>query len=211
MLHKTLSAKTTATDVELGQFTALVSAWGEDREGDVIERTAFDETIAAWRASGKNIPLLHEHSDRAIGLVDPHSMHADDEGLIVAGEVDRETDQGRQVWKQIKAGTIGFSIGYMSESRPRKSGGRGRILYEIDLLEISATSTPMHPSARALDWKSAPEPLAGIFSSSAFTSPGRKKQVAIDAEILETAERFERAEAKAAKRNRPIRIQSFEA
>src|SRR5512133_888094 len=39
----------------------------------------------------------------------------------------------------------------MSESRLRKGGGRE--LVEIDLLEISATSKPMHAATRALSWK----------------------------------------------------------
>ena len=47
MQRVTLEAKTTATDQELGTFTAIVSAWDADREGDVIERTAYDKTIAA--------------------------------------------------------------------------------------------------------------------------------------------------------------------
>jgi HK97 family phage prohead protease len=133
-----------------------VSAWDADREKDVIERHAFDATISAWQASGKRLPLLFEHSSVVVGSIDPFSMRATDAGLVVEGEVDRETDQGRQVWRLIKSGVTGFSIGYMSESRPRKGGGR--ILSEIDLLEISATVRPMHPSARVLDWKSAAPP-----------------------------------------------------
>jgi len=46
----------------------------------------------------------------------------------------------------IKSGVAGFSIGYMAESRPRKGGGR--VLTEIDLLEVSITSKPMYPSTR---------------------------------------------------------------
>ena len=58
-------------------------------------------------------------------------MHATDQGLIVNGEVDRDVPEGKQVWKSIKAGTAGFSIGYLAvESTPRKSGGR--TLAEID-------------------------------------------------------------------------------
>jgi HK97 family phage prohead protease len=153
MEHITVKATTVATDQELGTFTAIVSAWAPDREQDVIARTAFDRTINAWRQSGKHLPLLFEHSTEEIGRVDPHSMRPTEDGLVVAGEVDRATDKGQQVWRQIKRGTAGFSIGFMASSRPRKGGGRE--LTEIDLLEISATSTPAHPATRALDWKSA--------------------------------------------------------
>jgi uncharacterized protein len=150
---KTFAVDTVDVDQELGQFEAIVSAWDVDREQDVIRPDAFDKTIAAWRGSGKNLPLLFEHSTEEIGAIDPHSMRPTAAGLLVAGAVDRTTDNGKQVWRQIKRGTAGFSIGYMAKSRAR--GGGGRVLVEIDLLEVSATSKPMHPAARALSWKSA--------------------------------------------------------
>jgi HK97 family phage prohead protease len=151
--HKVIGATTVDTDTELGTFTAIVSAWDVDRERDEIAHDAFDKTIAAWQGSGKNLPLLFEHSTETVGAIDPHSMRPTDAGLLVAGEVDRSTEKGQQTWRQIKAGTAGFSIGYMAKSIPREGGGRR--LLEIDLLEISATSTPMHPATRALSWKSA--------------------------------------------------------
>ena len=40
----------------------------------------------------------------------------------------------------------------MAKSRDKKDGGR--VVTEIDLLEISATSTPAHPATRVLGWKS---------------------------------------------------------
>ncbi len=150
MLRKTLSADTTIADQEQGTFTAIVSAWTEDREQDVIERNAFDGTIAAWRESGKNLPLLFEHSTTVVGAIDPQSMVAPEAGLEVAGEVDRSTEEGQAAWRSIKADTAGFSIGYMSEATTREGGGR--TITAVDLLEISITSKPMHP---------APEPRAG--------------------------------------------------
>jgi uncharacterized protein len=153
MLRKTLSADTTIADQEQGTFTAIVSAWTEDREQDVIERNAFDGTIAAWRESGKNLPLLFEHSTTVVGAIDPQSMVATEAGLEVAGEVDRSTEEGQAAWRSIKADTAGFSIGYMSEATTREGGGR--TITAVDLLEISITSKPMHPATRATSWKSA--------------------------------------------------------
>ncbi len=154
MQHLDLKATIVGADQELGQFEALVSAWDADRELDTIERTAFDKTVLAWQTSGKSLPLLFEHSTTVVGSVDPHSMYASDEGLVVAGEVDRDTDEGKQAWRTIKAGSAGFSIGYLAESTARKGGGR--TITEIDLLEISVTSKPMHPATRTLGWKSQP-------------------------------------------------------
>jgi HK97 family phage prohead protease len=152
MEHKQLTATTTATDQELGTFTALASGWEADREGDTIKRGAFDATIAAWQASGKQLPLLLEHTSEVVGSVDPWSMRASDAGLVVAGEVDRSTPEGQRLWRSIKSNTAGFSIGFMAKSRPRNSG---RELTEIDLLEISWTPRPMNAATRALSWKSA--------------------------------------------------------
>jgi hypothetical protein len=55
--------------------------------------------------------------------------------------------------------STGFSIGFMAKSRETEDGGR--ILTELDLLEISATSTPMNATTtRALSWKAASAGLA---------------------------------------------------
>jgi phage head maturation protease len=99
-----MKAQTTATDVELGTFRAVVSSWSADREGDVIDPSAFDQSLADWRSSGKHLPLLYEHSHVAIGSLDPHSAITDERGLTIDGEVDREEPEGRRVWKQIKRG-----------------------------------------------------------------------------------------------------------
>ena len=154
MQHATFAVKTTATDQELGTFTALVSSWSADRVGDVIDRHAFDQSIEDWQASGKQMPLLYEHGHVAIGSLDPDTMVTDEQGLTVAGEVDRSTKEGKQVWAQIKRGSVGFSIGFMTvKSREREGGGSE--LQVIDLLEVSATSTPMHGATRVTSWKSA--------------------------------------------------------
>jgi HK97 family phage prohead protease len=150
--RKTLAAETTVVDQELGQFEAVVSAWDSDREQDTIAPTAFDKTIAAGQASGKTLPLLFEHTTEAVGHIDPNTMRPTRDGLVAPGQVDRDTDHGTQVWRQIKSGSAGFSIGFAGDSTPQQGGGV-RWTY-IDLLEISATSTPMHPAARALNWKS---------------------------------------------------------
>jgi HK97 family phage prohead protease len=211
MQHLVLEAKTTAVDVEQGTFTGVASAWSADREGDEIDPGAFTKTIAAWRASGKRLPLLFEHGTTAVGSIDPSTMHVTEQGLVVSGEVDRDTPEGRQVWRQIKAGTIGFSIGFMSESKPRKGGGR--TLTEIDLLEISATSTPMHPAARVLDWKATTsrDRFAGFFSHEAFTGATGKRDpdARLEHELAQRRE-VEELAAKRAKAAKPIQIKTFE-
>src|SRR3954468_3759778 len=59
LLHKTLEAKATTTD--LGEFTAIVAAYTVDRTNERIIPGAFKGTIARWQASGKMIPLHWDH------------------------------------------------------------------------------------------------------------------------------------------------------
>ena len=73
----------------------------------------------------------------------------------------------------IKGGSAGFSIGFMSESKPREGGGR--TITEIDLLEVSITATPTHQSTRALSWKSVAdgehEIIAAAFAQASSAKP----------------------------------------
>ena len=210
MQHLSLKATTVSTDQELGQFTALASAWTADREKDTIDRHAFDQSIADWKASGKRLPLLFEHSTTAIGWLDPASMSTDERGLVVSGEVDRETPEGVQAWKQIKNDSASFSIGFMAtESRPRKGGGRDLLV--IDLLEVSVVSTPMHPDTRALSWKTADQDSMSDSEYEPMIARNRKHDAEFrerwrrrlrDRELVEIAE-------KAEKRNRPIKVKTF--
>jgi HK97 family phage prohead protease len=173
MEHLLAKAQTTEVDVGSGTFTARVSGWEADRSGDEIDTHAFDQSLEDWRSSGKMLPLLYEHSDVAIGSLDPNSAVTDERGLVIDGEVDRDTRQGRQVWKQIRRGSIGFMT---TKSEDLKGGGK-RLLV-IDLLEISATSVPMHPGTGVIDWKSATveelhtESLQ--LARKAFVSPNRR-------------------------------------
>lgn len=76
MEHLLAKATTIETEEELGVFEAVVSAWSEDRMGDVILPGAYDKTIRAWRESGKWLPLLFEHSTKSVGEIDPESLRS---------------------------------------------------------------------------------------------------------------------------------------
>ena len=202
----------------MGQFQALVSSWSADREKDTIDRHAFDQSIADWKASGKMLPLLFEHTTTAIGGLDPASMSTDERGLIVSGEVDRETPEGAQAWKQIKNGSASFSIGFMAtKSRPREGGGRE--LLEIDLLEVSVVSTPMHPDTRALSWKTADQHGMGESEFDAMIARNRKhdeqfrqhwRRKLRDRELEQMIEEVNAKKARDELRDRPIKFKRFE-
>lgn len=160
-----VEAKATTTPMtDLGQFRAVVATWDRDRDRDVIRRGAFSHSIQEWRSVGKRLPLhWHHRADEIIGEVDPQEMWEDDQGLLIEGKIDLDDEQGRKVWKQLKANRLGFSFGYVAtRSRARKGGGRE--LLELDVYEVSATPAPANNQTRVLSTKAADEsrPLADL-------------------------------------------------
>lgn len=156
MLRKTLEAKATTT--ELGEFTAIAAAYSVDRGNERIVPGAFAKTIAAWKVSGKQIPLHWDHSGDPkdiIGVVDPSSLEEVDAGLMVAGKLDLEGSAvAKEAWRAMKSGAMALSFGYMVTDGAEGEDG----VYElkaIDLFEISVTPAPMNPDTRFLSLKSA--------------------------------------------------------
>jgi uncharacterized protein len=157
MLHKTMKATATASD--LGEFEALVSTSATDREGESIQHGAFGASIEKWRKSGKVVPLHWDHGsdpEDIVGYVDPFAMREERRGLVVAGKVDLDTDRGRQVWRLMRANSIGFSFGFlMDDARTRSDGVRE--IRSVDVFEISVTPRPANDGTRVLDLKSIDE------------------------------------------------------
>lgn len=55
---KRLAVKAAVSEVtDLGEFEALAATYDIDRVKDQIVFGAFAKTIAAWRASGKRLPV----------------------------------------------------------------------------------------------------------------------------------------------------------
>jgi HK97 family phage prohead protease len=158
MLHKTLEAKATAT--ELGEFTALAAAYTVDRGNERIIPGAFASSIEKWQTSGKQIPLHWDHSGDPhdiIGTVDPHATKETDAGLVVTGKLDLEgSDVAQEAWRTMKSGAMGLSFGYMVTDGAEADDG----VYElkaVDVFEISITPAPMNADTRMLSMKSVTE------------------------------------------------------
>ena len=143
MEYRTLEAKTSVVDTELGQFTALISAWAADRERDTIAVTAFDQSIKLWRESGKNLPLLWEHSTEVVGHVDPASLHPTQHGLVAEGQIDRETDKGEAAWEddQVERRRIldWIPVQVRAAAERRASSRRGRLARSLGHVQADAS------------------------------------------------------------------------
>jgi hypothetical protein len=72
----------------------------------------------------------------------------------VNGRIDRSTARGREAWRSVKSGSLGFSIGFMApRDRMTKREDGIRIIDVLDVYEISATPTPMNAETRVVSFK----------------------------------------------------------
>jgi HK97 family phage prohead protease len=154
--HKQVQAEV-GVSADQGKFSALAAAYTLDRQNERIVRGAFRDTISRWQGSGKDLPLAWDHSreaDGIIGSIDPNTMRETDQGLYVEGQLDIEDSElAREAWRSVKANRIGLSFGYLVEDE--RVGADGvKELTELDVYEITLTSTPANADARVLSTKS---------------------------------------------------------
>lgn len=134
------------------RFEGYASTKNLDLYGDVVEPTAFTETIRQKMP----LPMLWQHDHREpIGVFTEASI--DSNGLFVKGQMPMEDSlvKGR-VRPQMKAGSIrSMSIGFkVLAARNDESGGETvRIITKADLWEVSLVTFPANPAAKVTDFK----------------------------------------------------------
>jgi len=124
-----------------------------DRIGDVIEKGAFADTPLP-------LPMLFGHDqNEPIGTWDIMAEKSD--GLHIEGKmlVD-DVVRAREVSALVKAGSItGISIGFITKKANARPGG-GRTIKQLEMLEVSLVTLPMHPGAKITSAKSAVEAIS---------------------------------------------------
>jgi HK97 family phage prohead protease len=113
-----------------------------DLSGDIVRMGAFRHSLAQRVGP---LPMLVQHEHKALA---GHWLHVreDARGLFVQGEIDERQPGAARALRLIARGTDGLSIGFIA--RVAYQGGRGRVLEDIDLLEVSLVTLPMQPLAR---------------------------------------------------------------
>ena len=94
---------------EAGLFEGLASTYGNvDRGGDVCEPGCFTKSLAT---GGMQRPILWAHDmANPVGLGTLVDSAA---GLMIKGELDLDTQSGRDAYSRLKKGIVrGLSIGY---------------------------------------------------------------------------------------------------
>lgn len=113
-----IKAAGTADGLADGQFTALVSVFGnEDSVGDVVLQGAFARTLANWRAKGDPIPVIwsHDWGDPFSHIGTVVEAHETPDGLEVKGQIeDLDTNpKAAQVYRLLKGRRVTqFSFAY---------------------------------------------------------------------------------------------------
>lgn len=130
MATKSLTASVKAAPDGEGTFTGYASVFGNvDSYGDVVQKGAFANTLAAWQEKGKTIPVLfgHDFSDPFSNIGGVTSAEEDDHGLKVTGALDLENPKAAQVYRLLKDGRISdmsFAFDVNSSEQARLTGRR---------------------------------------------------------------------------------------
>jgi len=139
-----------------GKFSGYGSVFNVlDKGGDIIVPGAFTASLARWKSSGRNVPVLWQHdTDEPIGHWP--ELKEDDHGLFGDAELWLEdAPYARLAQKGMKTKTItGLSIGYRVKRFSKDTATGVYTLQELDLVEISVVTNPMNDQARVSDVKS---------------------------------------------------------
>lgn len=155
-VEKTAGVEVRFAPDQPGTITGYAAVWGHrDTFGDVVQRGAFAKTLAAHRAAGTRPLMLWAHDPtKPIGTWT--EMREDDTGLHVEGSLVLDSTQGRDAHALLKAQALdGLSIGFRTVRAQAATGG-GRIVHEMELIEISLVARPAQAAARVSSIRSAP-------------------------------------------------------
>ena len=145
--------KAFAEDANDGTFEGYLSVFDVvDYGNDSVKSGAFAKTLQA----NPTPPILFNHDDnRVIGVF--RSMVEDEKGLFVKGELNLETQDGRETYALLRQGALkGLSIGYGVDTFSMTKSGV-RQLEALTLWEGSLTAFPMCAPAQVTSVKSAIE------------------------------------------------------
>lgn len=171
-----------------------------DSYKDVIAPGAFKRTLAAWKASGRKLPVLWQHDAyNPIGVT--LDAAEDETGLAVRAQLITEVQQARDAHALAKAGALGgMSIGF---SIPNKAADGNpatvwdeerqvQIIREVRLWEYSLVTFPANEAATIDSVKAAATALESATATFAAHYSDTIKLLREMRTLLETAQRSAR-------------------
>lgn len=119
-----------------------------DHHQEVIAPRAFKASLQRWTSKGKLPKMLWQHdAKKPVGIW--HEIYEDEHGLFVKGQLLLDLEAGREAYALLKAGVIdSLSIGFRPVKAKRDGKSQGRLLEEVDLMEISLVTFGANPEAK---------------------------------------------------------------
>jgi len=164
MIHKTMIASAKAVDEAEGIVEAYTNTMGVvDADGDIVEPTAFDSSIAG----NLPIPVLSGHDQgKLVGKVifaQPRHIDGDEYRLFTRMQMNMETEAGRDAFSNVagdyvREWSIGFNIPKESDVEQEGSDVSTviRRIGNLDWVEVSSVIRGSSPSTVTVAAKASP-------------------------------------------------------
>ena len=140
----------------IGKFEGFASTFGNsDRMDDIIVKGAFENTLKDHKdRSNRQIRMLFQHNrSNLIGGFPISDAREDDKGLFVKGDVNLDTQGGKESFSLMKQGVLtDMSIGFIIRDSEMNDGRQ--MIKDVDLLEISLVTEPANQEAVVTSVKS---------------------------------------------------------
>jgi Escherichia/Staphylococcus phage prohead protease len=163
-LERTPGIELRFTGDQAGTITGYAAVWNQrDTFGDIVQPGAFARSLDAHKVAATRPLMLRGHDPNAI-VGTWKQIVEDDKGLHVTGNLALESRDGADAHALVKAGAMdGLSIGFRTV-RAKPQPGLGRLVQEMELIEISLVGRPAQTLARLTSVRSLNPELAGLAS-----------------------------------------------
>ena len=164
MIHKTMIASAKAVDEAEGIVEAYTNTMGVvDADGDIVEPTAFDSSIAG----NLPIPVLSGHDQgKLVGKVifaQPRLIEGDEYRLFTRMQMNMQTQAGREAFSNVagdyvREWSVGFNIPKESDVEQEGSDVSTviRRIGNLDWVEVSSVIRGSSPDTSTVAAKTAP-------------------------------------------------------
>lgn len=162
-----------ADDLAEGQIRAYASVFDNvDVYGDIVQKGAFDRTLAEWKDRGDTLPLLwgHNTSDPDYNIGGIVKASEDDRGLLIEAEFDMDNPKAAQVYRLCKGRRVhdlSFAFDIQESSMETIDGEEVRLLKDLNLFECSIVPYGANPETEIVAVKHAVQSLRGVLAQKA--------------------------------------------
>ena len=137
-----------------GYFDGYASIFNVvDFHGDRVMPGAFTQTLKEHKHNKTAPHMLWQHQDHEV-IGKWHCFYEDKKGLWVSGRLLLELKRAQEAYLLIKSGIMtSLSIGYYPVATQKCLRTKNRLLYKVNLVEVSLVSFGANPNAQIYNVK----------------------------------------------------------